>query len=83
MPLQPHTPEWYDLTVLSDCCADGDAQVRRVLLTRVCPRQADVLTVAEWAAALEHSRARRASARREQGPDSALRRSDRARPLPF
>jgi nicotinamidase-related amidase len=43
----------YPLTVLSDCCADGDHEVHRVLLTKVFPRQADVLTAAEWAAALE------------------------------
>jgi nicotinamidase-related amidase len=43
----------YRLTVLSDCCADGDHEVHRVLLTKVFPRQADVLTAAEWAAALE------------------------------
>ena len=43
----------YRLTVLSDCCADGDDEVHRVLLTKVFPRQADVLTAAEWAAALE------------------------------
>jgi nicotinamidase-related amidase len=42
----------YRLTVLSDCCADGDDEVHRVLLTKVFPRQADVLTAAEWAAAL-------------------------------
>jgi nicotinamidase-related amidase len=43
----------YRLTVLSDCCADGDDEVHRVLLTKVFPRQADVLTAAEWVAALE------------------------------
>jgi nicotinamidase-related amidase len=43
----------YRLTVLSDCCADGDDEVHRVLLTKVFPRQADVLTAAEWAATLK------------------------------
>lgn len=38
----------YRLTVLSDCCADGDDEVHRVLTTKVFPRQADVLTVEEW-----------------------------------
>ncbi|MBB6110610.1 Nicotinamidase-related amidase [Mucilaginibacter lappiensis] len=38
----------YRLTVLSDCCADGDEEVHRVLTTKVFPRQADVLTVEEW-----------------------------------
>ena len=38
----------YRLTVLSDCCADGDEEVHRVLITKVFPRQADVLTLEEW-----------------------------------
>nr|WP_272919906.1 isochorismatase family cysteine hydrolase [Streptomyces sp. SID4948] len=38
----------YRLAVLSDACADRDAEVHRVLLDKVFPRQADVLTVAEW-----------------------------------
>ena len=38
-------------TVLSDCCADGDQEVHRVLTTKVFPRQAAVLTVDEWRAA--------------------------------
>ena len=38
----------YQLTVLSDCCADMDEEVHEVLLTRVFPRQADVVTVEEW-----------------------------------
>jgi nicotinamidase-related amidase len=38
----------YRLTVLSDCCADGDEEVHQVLTTKVFPRQADVLTVGEW-----------------------------------
>ncbi len=38
----------YALTVLSDCCADGDEEVHRVLTTKVFPRQADVRTVDEW-----------------------------------
>jgi nicotinamidase-related amidase len=38
----------YGLTVLSDCCADGDEEVHRVLTTKIFPRQADVLTVEEW-----------------------------------
>jgi nicotinamidase-related amidase len=40
----------YRITVLSDCCADGDEEVHRVLTTKVYPRQADVLTSAEWMA---------------------------------
>jgi nicotinamidase-related amidase len=42
----------YRLTVLSDACADRDAEVHQVLLGKVFPRQADVLTAAEWAAGL-------------------------------
>ena len=38
----------YQLTVLADCCADGDEEVHHVLTTKVFPRQADVLTVEEW-----------------------------------
>jgi len=41
----------YRLTVLADCCADGDEEVHRVLTTKVFPRQAEVLTVEEWHAA--------------------------------
>ena len=38
----------YRITILSDCCADGDEEVHRVLMTKVYPRQAEVLTSAEW-----------------------------------
>jgi nicotinamidase-related amidase len=38
----------YGLTVLADCCADGDEEVHRVLTTKVFPRQADVMTVEQW-----------------------------------
>ncbi|MDR3714841.1 MAG: cysteine hydrolase [Puia sp.] len=38
----------YAITVLSDCCADGDTEVHQVLMTKVFPRQADVVTVEEW-----------------------------------
>ena len=38
----------YKLTVLSDCCADTDEEVQRVLTTKVFPRHADVMTVAQW-----------------------------------
>jgi nicotinamidase-related amidase len=41
----------FGLTVLSDACADRDAEVHRVLLEKVFPRQADVVTVDDWAAA--------------------------------
>ena len=38
----------YGLTVLRDGCADADPEVHRVLLDKVFPRQADVLTADEW-----------------------------------
>jgi len=44
----------YALAVLSDGCADGDEEVHRVLLEKVFPRQAQMLTVAEWVAAVRH-----------------------------
>jgi nicotinamidase-related amidase len=43
----------FELTVLRDACADRDDEVHRVLLDKVFPRQADVVTVAEWAAGLD------------------------------
>jgi nicotinamidase-related amidase len=42
----------FDLTVLSDACADCDDEAHRVLLENVFPRQAQVLTVADWASNL-------------------------------
>jgi nicotinamidase-related amidase len=42
----------FDLTVLSDACADVDPEVHRVLTEKVFPRQAAVLTVAAWGEAL-------------------------------
>jgi nicotinamidase-related amidase len=38
----------FRLTVLSDCCADADAEVHQVLTGKVFPRQADVMTAREW-----------------------------------
>jgi nicotinamidase-related amidase len=38
----------YELVVLSDCCADADPEVHRVLLEKVFPRQADVLDTDTW-----------------------------------
>ena len=37
----------YRLFVLSDCCADMDAEVHRVLLEKVFPRQADVIDLTQ------------------------------------
>jgi len=43
----------YQLTVLSDCCVDGDEEVQRVLLTKVFPRQADVVQAEAWSVRLK------------------------------
>jgi nicotinamidase-related amidase len=40
----------YQLVVLADACLDADLEVHRVLTGKVFPRQAEVRTVAEWAA---------------------------------
>jgi nicotinamidase-related amidase len=45
----------YDVKVLSDGCADGDAVVHQVLLEKVFPTHAEVLTTDEWVAALSRS----------------------------
>ncbi|HEV2317773.1 MAG TPA: cysteine hydrolase [Thermoplasmata archaeon] len=42
----------YAITVLGDGCADSDAEVHRVLLEKVFPRQARVTTVDAWASEL-------------------------------
>ncbi|EST19577.1 hypothetical protein M878_41875 [Streptomyces roseochromogenus subsp. oscitans DS 12.976] len=38
----------YRLTVLAGGCLDSDPEVHDVLTRKVFPRQADVLSVAEW-----------------------------------
>jgi len=38
----------YQITILSDDCADNDEEVHRVLLSKIFPRQAAVMTVEEW-----------------------------------
>ncbi len=43
----------YQLTVLSDCCVDSDEEVQRVLLSKVFPRQAEVVTAEVWSARLQ------------------------------
>jgi len=40
------------LTVLSDGCLDPDPEVHRLLTEKLFPRQADVLTIEEWCAAI-------------------------------
>ena len=41
----------YQLTVLSDLCADFDEEVHSVLINKVFPRQASVITSEEWVSA--------------------------------
>jgi nicotinamidase-related amidase len=43
----------YRLVVLSDACLDVDPEVHRVLLEKVFPRQADVMTVDAWVDSLK------------------------------
>src|SRR5215469_8104242 len=42
----------FSLTVLADGCQDADPEVHQVLLGKVFPRQAEVTTIAGWAAGL-------------------------------
>ena len=42
----------YRLTVLADLCADTDAEVHAVLTGKVFPRQARVISAADWIGAL-------------------------------
>jgi nicotinamidase-related amidase len=46
----------YGLIVLEDCCADADPEVHRVLVEKVFPRQADVMTTGAWVPTLTPSR---------------------------
>jgi nicotinamidase-related amidase len=38
----------YGITVLSDCCVDKDEDVQRVLMEKVFPMQAEVMTAKQW-----------------------------------
>ncbi len=42
----------YRLIVLSDCCADRDDEIQRVLMEKIFPRQASVVTSGEFLQAL-------------------------------
>jgi nicotinamidase-related amidase len=42
----------FELTVLSDACADRDPEVHTVLTEKVFPKQAKVLTVDDWTTSL-------------------------------
>jgi len=49
----------YRLTLLADGCLDADPEVHRVLLEKVFPRQADVVSIADWTASLATTEAGR------------------------
>ena len=38
----------YRMTVIEDCCADGDEEVHRVLTTKIFSKRADIMTLEEW-----------------------------------
>jgi nicotinamidase-related amidase len=42
----------YKITVLSDLCADFDPEVHAILVNKIFPRQATVITGEEWIAAI-------------------------------
>jgi nicotinamidase-related amidase len=42
----------FRITVLSDLCADADAEVHQLMLDRVFPAHADVITSVDWTAGL-------------------------------
>ncbi|WP_240802852.1 isochorismatase family cysteine hydrolase [Streptomyces sp. A1499] len=51
----------FGLTVLSDACLDPDPEVHRVLVQRLFPQWADVVTVDDWVRTLPHARRHRAA----------------------
>lgn len=38
----------YIITVISDCCTDAETDVHQLLITKVFPKQAAVISLAEW-----------------------------------
>lgn len=42
----------FDVTILSDACADSDGELHAALMTKLFPRSATVLTTNDWAASL-------------------------------
>ncbi|MFH1639222.1 MAG: cysteine hydrolase [Chloroflexota bacterium] len=46
----------YSLIVLADCCADAEDDVHRILMEKVFPRQAHVITSQEFLQAIEKDR---------------------------
>lgn len=45
----------YVLTVLSDLCADRDEEAHRVLIEKIFPRHADVMSSQEWLGTLQNA----------------------------
>lgn len=45
----------YTITVLHDCCGNADQEVHDVLVNKVFPMQAEVVSNAEWIAALANN----------------------------
>lgn len=43
----------YRVVVISDCCADLDAELRDALLNRLFPRRAEIITATEFVKALQ------------------------------
>jgi nicotinamidase-related amidase len=43
----------YEMTIIKDLCADGDAALAEVLFEKVFPVQADVITAEEFLSALQ------------------------------
>src|SRR5260370_15515561 len=52
--LQEAADKDYQLTVLTDCCLDIVEEVHRVLLSKVFPRQAEVVQTEPWISNLNH-----------------------------
>jgi isochorismate hydrolase len=48
--------EDYNMTILSDACADPKASLHAELMTNLFPRSAEVLTVDQWIASLQAAR---------------------------
>ena len=42
----------YKVSILSDCCADPDPEIHKILIEKVFPLQADVLSSEDWVAKL-------------------------------
>ncbi len=38
----------YKLSVIKDCCADGDEETHRILIAKIFPRQAEVISLEQW-----------------------------------